>query len=76
MKIDRYQLILNHRLDGQWEWVAFLFLGPGIMADAAIKSVAPFYLTETKCRREANKLLRELGIMNKNQKRRIAKERS
>lgn len=46
------------------------FFGPGIYAEAAIKSVAPFCRTETKCRREANKLLRELGIMKPTRRKR------
>lgn len=74
MKIDSYQLMLNHRIDDQWEWSAYLWLDPEASADAVLKSATP-YQTEGECLRDANKLLIELGIkkpMNKNSRQRKA----
>lgn len=71
MKIERIQEILNHRINGRWEWHVYLWLKPNFTADAVLKSYFDFE-TKSACVRDKNKLLSELGIMNKNTRRRKA----
>lgn len=75
MKVNQIQTVINHRIDGLWEWITYLWLRPAetsLRPEVALKSVEPFS-TKDETVRDAKELLKDLGIlMNKNTKRKKA----
>jgi hypothetical protein len=54
--------LLNHRLDGTWEYKATVWMKKGFNADFIIDGLET-YKTEEQAVKDLNKLLKELGLV-------------